>query len=216
MVPMNPFSFATLARTCVGVSTALRRSPRWLIAAIAGLVVAAELLHQRAGQSAIAPDEGSAVVVVLGYPTLRSGRPHPIQRWRVRLGVRTMRATGASHIIFSGGSPRNAHTEAETMARLAVAADVPDAAIIVETESVSTWQNVAYCEPLTRGFDHVILASDPLHAKRAHRYWIEQHPDDRERIYVSDARLPFEGAWSSVPTAAVEIIRSIRKRLGGG
>ncbi len=189
--------------------------PRLIVAGLlstAAVVAVAEVLHQRAGRSAVASGAGSTVVVVLGYPTRRNGRPHPIQRWRVRLGVRAMRATKATKIIFSGGSPANAFPEAETMADLARAAGVPETAIQTETESESTWQNVAYTAPLTDAFDRVVVASDPLHAKRARNYWIQQRPSDADRVFVSDSRRPFEGTWSSVPTAAIEIIRTLRGR----
>ncbi len=123
-----------------------------------------------------------------------------------------MRAASASHILFTGGAVANEFTEAETMASLARAAGVPPDAISVETESESTWQNIAYSAPLVDDFDRVILASDPLHAKRARDYWLEQRPDDRNRIFISSVRRPFENVWSSVPTAAVEILRTARRR----
>ncbi len=176
------------------------------------IIAAAEALHQRAARSAIPRSGGSAVVVVLGYPTHANGRPHPLQSWRVRLGIRTMRATSASHILFTGGATANTFVEAETMAALARAAGVPASAIMVEPAATSTWQNVAYSAPLVRAFDRVIVASDPLHAARARDYWIEQHPNDAKRIFISTARRPFESIWASVPTAAVEVLRAARQR----
>ncbi|MEZ5226911.1 MAG: hypothetical protein R2710_09595 [Acidimicrobiales bacterium] len=68
-------------------------------------IVAAELLHQRAARTAVAAGTGSTAVVVLGYPTRANGRPHPIQRWRVRLGIRTMRAAAAERIVFTAAPP---------------------------------------------------------------------------------------------------------------
>ncbi|MEZ5226912.1 MAG: YdcF family protein [Acidimicrobiales bacterium] len=98
------------------------------------------------------------------------------------------------------------------MAHLARRAGVPAAAIMIEPEATSTWQNVAYTAPLVASFDRVIIASDPMHAKRARNYWLEQEPGAAQRVFVSDARRPFESAWSSIPTAIVEIARSARHR----
>lgn len=125
-----------------------------------------------------------------------------------------MRACNAQRIVFSGGSPANDHNEAETMAGLARAAGVPTAAIEIETRSMSTWQNVVYSAPLVDGFGSVVLVSDPLHAKRAWRYWMQQRPEDRDRVFVTDARRPFERLHLAVPSAVVEVLRSIRERLG--
>ncbi len=188
---------------------------RWIVgvlALIAALITGAELLHRWAGRSAVFAQQGKTGVIVLGYPTRRNGRPHPIQRWRVRLGVRTMRALSAERLVFTGGAVANEFIEAETMAALATAAGVPAAAIALEREARSTWQNVAYTAPLVDDLDYVVITSDPLHARRARSYWIEQRPADAERVFVSDARRPFESTWSAVPTAAVEVVRSLRHR----
>ena len=83
----------------------------------------------------------------------------------------------------------------------------------METQGISTWQNGAYSAPLVEEVEYVIIAADPMHAKRARQYWLEQRPADVGRVFVSDARRPFESAWSSVPTAVVEVVRSIRQRL---
>lgn len=190
-----------------------RLLPGSVVGAIA-MVAVAELLQQLAGRAVPPLRRGSTAVIVLGYPTRSDGRPHPIQRWRVDLGVRVMRSTGANRIVLSGGSPANPYREAETMAGLARAAGVPDEVISTECRSNSTWQNVVYSAPLVEQYDEVILVSDPLHAKRAWRYWMEQHPQDRGRVFVTDERRPFESMISAVPTAMVELVRSARDRFG--
>lgn len=203
-----------VADRCPMLRSMLRRLLPGSVVMVIAMVAVAELLQQRAGRAVPPPRRGSTAVIVLGYPTRADGRPHPIQRWRVDLGVRVMRSTDAKRIVFSGGSPANTHREAETMAGLARVAGVPDDAISTECQSNSTWQNVVYSAPLVEQYDEVILVSDPLHAKRAWRYWMEQHPQDRGRVFVTDERRLFESMISAVPTAMVELVRSTRDRVG--
>ncbi len=91
-------------------------------------------------------------------------------------------------------------------------------AVILETNATSTWENVHGSAPLVEGADIVILVSDPLHARRAQRYWHQQHPGDTDRVFVTDGSPRFADWWMKIPTAAVSAVRwravAVKHRLG--
>ena len=70
------------------------RASTAVLGACGAVVGAVELVHWRAARRLAPPSEpaaGPPAVVVLGYPTRADGRSHPVQRWRVRIAVRTAR-----------------------------------------------------------------------------------------------------------------------------
>lgn len=163
-------------------------------------------------------------VVVLGYPARRNGGPHPIQRWRVDLAVDAVRRFGASTVVFTGGRTGGDRSEAEIMADLfnqqmtAVPMIEPGGGaetgldrltVLLEDRSVSTWENVFHTMPLVDGSTAVTLVSDPLHAARARRYWLNQQPEDDGRIFVFGGRGFFDHWWLKVPTAGHALIREL-------
>jgi hypothetical protein len=83
---------------------ALRRDAIWRSAVVGfvSLGVMAEVMHRRAASLRI-PESASTSVVVLGYPSLPGGRPHPVQKWRVALAKKTIDRHGADRVVLSGG-----------------------------------------------------------------------------------------------------------------
>ncbi len=175
-----------------------------VIVAVAG----AELLHWRASKSAPAMDaapSGSYGIVVLGFPSRRDGSLHPIQRWRTKIGVRSLSLVQSGVLVFTGGASRRGASEAETMAAYAAGMRVPARRIGLETRSRSTWENLRFALPMVETYDSIAIASDPMHAARARRYAMQQRPDLSARIVFADNYRFMERLWLKVPTAAYEL-----------
>jgi uncharacterized SAM-binding protein YcdF (DUF218 family) len=151
-------------------------------------------------------------VVVLGHPARRNGRPHPVQRARVRAGVTVFRAVHADRLVMCGGARKNATVEADVMVALARELGVDAAALVAERTSTTTWQNVREAAPLVRDCAAVHLVSQPLHAARARRYWLAQFPEDADRVFVTlgDVKTNW---WIAAPVAAYELGIRVRDRV---
>ena len=87
---------------------------------------------------------------------------------RVERGARLYRAGAAPLLLLSGGG-RGSEPEAEVMRRLALAAGVPEAALLLESGSRNTWENAQESAHLLRlrGLGRVVLVSDRAHLPRA-------------------------------------------------
>lgn len=74
----------------------------------------------------------------------------------------------APRLLLSGGGP-HALAEAEVMRRLAVAASVPEEALLLETASANTVENALECARLLAAAQPgaVLLVTDAAHALRA-------------------------------------------------
>jgi uncharacterized SAM-binding protein YcdF (DUF218 family) len=105
---------------------------------------------------------------VLGCRLRPDGAPSPALRRRVELAVRLYQDKVAPLLLLSGGGPRP-QSEAEVMRELALAAGVPDPAILVETRSQNTAENAFASARLLRqsGLRRVVLVSHRLHLPRA-------------------------------------------------
>ena len=190
----------------------LARFLAWACAAGAVGVAAAELSHRRAsrlppGADRLRRDQRRAVVV-LGYPSRKSGRPHAVQRWRTEIAVRSLRVPGDGDgvLVFSGGFTRgSAVSEAETMAAYARRLRVPDDQILLETRAESTWQNIELSLPMIDSYDTIVIASDPLHAARGRRYLGRQRPDLVGRLGFADDYRFGERWWLKTTIAAYEL-----------
>ena len=109
-------------------------------------------------------------IVVLGCQLFSGGRPSERLRRRVALGVALYREGTAPLILMSGGGA-GAITEAAVMRDLAREAGVPNAAVLLETESRNTFENAAYTARLLHGIGkrRIVLVSDRAHLPRASR-----------------------------------------------
>jgi uncharacterized SAM-binding protein YcdF (DUF218 family) len=87
---------------------------------------------------------------------------------RVARGASLYRAQVAPLLLLSGGG-RGPEPEASIMRRMALAAAVPEAALIVEPGSRNTWENACESARLlrSRGLSRVVLVSDRAHLPRA-------------------------------------------------
>lgn len=173
---------------------------RWVVAIGTGAVALGETAAWLATRSAPRSLRGArCAIVVLGFPSTRRGTVSAVQRWRVRIAVRTLAAVDDGWLIFTGGATLGAaESEAEVMARhaieqLGVAAD----RVHVEPTARSTWENVHRSLPIAErlGAEQISFASDSIHAWRARLYLRRQRPDLATRIVRADDHRWFEYWW---------------------
>lgn len=194
-----------------------RRRDSILRSAVVGFVslgVIAEVMHHRAASRRV-PRSAHTSLVVLGYPSLPGGRPHPVQRWRVELAKKTIDRHGAHRVVLSGGPTRRGRTEASVMAELAVSAGIDPAITVLESDAMNTWSNVEFSSVLVADSDVVILVSDPVHAAWARRYWLRQRPADANRVFVTQSA-GIGSWWIKIPTALDGFRRSAQSALRAG
>ncbi|WP_210744733.1 ElyC/SanA/YdcF family protein [Nocardia flavorosea] len=55
-------------------------------------------------------------------------------------------------------------------------------ALVLEEQSSSTWQNIAFAIPYLEGADRIKIVSLPVHAEKARRYLAQQRPDLAQRL----------------------------------
>lgn len=115
-------------------------------------------------------------LIVLGIPTWASGHISNEGRARADEALREFAAGRAANIIFSGGSAHNQFVEAHAMAAYAVAQGVPASAVVEETQSNNTVQNIFYSAQIMRqhGWHSAEVISSPSHTPRAAlilRHW---------------------------------------------
>jgi uncharacterized SAM-binding protein YcdF (DUF218 family) len=111
------------------------------------------------------------VIIVLGAAAY-DARPSPVFEERIRHGIDLYQRGLARHVIFTGGFGEGARfSESQVARRYALRHGVPARAILIETASRTTWQNLQQAAALmkARGFKRAIIVSDPLHMARALR-----------------------------------------------
>lgn len=96
--------------------------------------------------------------------------PSPVFEERIRHAVALYRAGRVRLLVMTGGiGDGDGLSEAEAARDWSIAHGVPPSAILVETQSRTTRENLAFVSPLLRENDveRVLLVSDPLHMRRA-------------------------------------------------
>lgn len=189
--------------------------------ALAGATVLwSEHVTWRASLDAVPPSgldprpRAGDVVLVLGFRSSGGGRVNLIQRWRVRIAVRSADPETAT-FVFSGGATRGATSEAALMARHAVdTLGVPERNVVLEEASSTTWENIAFSLPFLRDAGAIVVASNTFHARRARRYIALQAPELAGRVRRgSDYR--FGELLAVKPYLAIYEWRRSRLRPGG-
>ncbi|MGH8025387.1 MAG: YdcF family protein [Pseudoxanthomonas sp.] len=110
-------------------------------------------------------------IIVLGAAAY-DARPSPVFAERIRHGIDLYQRGLSKHLIFTGGFGRGARfSESQVAQRYALKHGVPPQAILIETQSRTTRQNLQQAAALmkARGFKRAIIVSDPLHMARALR-----------------------------------------------
>jgi len=97
-------------------------------------------------------------------------KPSPVFRERIRHAVELYQTGQVHWIVFTGGTPVPGYpSEAEVGREFALKAGVPMTAMLAETESRNTWQNLQNARRLAEpfGIHSYLLVSDPWHMYRA-------------------------------------------------
>jgi uncharacterized SAM-binding protein YcdF (DUF218 family) len=110
-------------------------------------------------------------ILVLGAAAY-DARPSPVFQERIRHALDLYRRGYADTLVFTGGYGYGARfSESQVARRYAMREGVPADAILIETLSRTTYENLreARALMLERGLHRVIVVSDPLHMSRALR-----------------------------------------------
>ncbi len=111
-------------------------------------------------------------IIVLGAAAY-DATPSPVFQARIEHGLHLYRRGYAGTLIFTGGYGGSAarFAESQVARRYAMRAGIPEHAIVIESKSQTTYQNLfeARALMLDHGLQRAIIVSDPLHMARALR-----------------------------------------------
>ena len=121
-------------------------------------------LGSRAG-GAVCGDPPADLLVVMGAAQY-DGEPSPAFARRLGRALELFDLGCAPQILVTGGKqPGDRFTEGEAGARYLAERGVPAAALLRETESRSSFENLSFSEPLLRG-KRLLIVTDDLHVYR--------------------------------------------------
>jgi len=140
----------------------------------------------------------SDAIIVLGAAAY-DARPSPVFEERIRHAIYLYQSGYAPRLIFTGGfgGAKARFAESEVAQGYALRQGVPASAILIETRSRTTRQNLLEAKQLMaeQGIEKVIIVSDPLHMARALRL---------------SRKLDIQARGSATPSSR---FRSLRTRL---
>lgn len=112
------------------------------------------------------------VAVVLGCPANPDGTPSLCLRCRIKAALAAYQRGQVRAAIFAGGAAHNRFIEAAVMAREAERLGMPREVIFLESESLTTWQNLRFTKRIMQehGFSTALLISTKDHLPRARRF----------------------------------------------
>jgi uncharacterized SAM-binding protein YcdF (DUF218 family) len=125
------------------------------------------------GRDEAAGDKVRADTIIVLGAAAYDARPSPVFEERIRHGIDLFKRERAPTLIFTGGFGGNGarFSESQVARRYALRNGVPDRAILIETVSRNTVENLGQAASLMRArkLDRAIIVSDPLHMSRALR-----------------------------------------------
>ncbi|XEA91444.1 YdcF family protein [Xanthomonas sp. DAR 80977] len=137
-------------------------------------------------------------IIVLGAAAY-DAKPSPVFEERIRHGLDLYQRGYAPTLIFTGGFGGNGarFAESQVARRYALRHDVPADAILIETVSRTTRQNLIQARQLMRshGLHRAIIVSDPLHMARALRLCRELQIDALASSTPSTRFRSFQTRW---------------------
>lgn len=105
--------------------------------------------------------------LVFGAAVYAQNQPGPAITRRVAAAATLYNNEQVQTLILSGGRGEGVrHSEAQVMRALAIELGVQPQDIILEDQSHSTWENIAYAKNLTSQCSSVVGVSDPYHLAR--------------------------------------------------
>jgi len=111
----------------------------------------------------------SDVIIVLGT-SIKDGEPSTVFKERINHGIYLYNKGVAEKILFTGGLGKGqSQTESEVAKTYALKNGIPNAAIITEEKSTSTYENFKESKHImdSLGLKTALIVSDPFHIKRA-------------------------------------------------
>ena len=150
-------------------------------------------------------------VVVLGYRN-RGEHANFVNRFRVRAGIRSLDPAAArSVLVLCGGAVGGPTPEATIMQRCARDVLGFRGDIVVDTDSRSTWQNIANAIPHIEHADTIKIVSNAPHAEMGRDILWRQRPDLAARV-VRGA----EHRFGEAPLLKIlGALRAVHSRLTG-
>ncbi|WP_422505752.1 YdcF family protein [Stenotrophomonas sp. GZD-301] len=137
-------------------------------------------------------------IIVLGAAAY-DAKPSPVFEERIRHGLDLYQKGYAPLLIFTGGYGGSGarFSESQVARRYALKQGVPDEAILIETASRTTRQNLIEARRLMqqRKLHRVIIVSDPLHMARALRLCKELDIDALASSTPSTRFRSFHTSW---------------------
>lgn len=145
----------------------LRRILVWTAIVLFFWCTALALMIDAVGRNV--PQGRADVAIVLGAAAYDS-RPSPVFAARIDHSIALYRAGRVQRLLFTGGYGAGARfAESQVARRYAIARGVPASAILIETRSRTTRQNLDEAAALMRRhrLDTAFIVSDPAHMMRA-------------------------------------------------
>ena len=137
-------------------------------------------------------------IIVLGAAAY-DAKPSPVFEQRIRHGIDLYQRGLAPTLIFTGGygGVGARFAESQVARRYALRQQVPDSAILIETQSRTTRENLLQARALMRQhqLQTAIVVSDPLHMARAMRLCRELGIDAVASSTPSTRFRTFRASW---------------------
>jgi uncharacterized SAM-binding protein YcdF (DUF218 family) len=138
---------------------------------------------------------------------------------RAEEAIKLYHAGWAPTILFSGAALDTAGpSNAAAMRRQALAAGVPESAIVIDETSTDTAQNASRAFILLQGSDRMVLVTSPYHQRRANIEFqqvfgqgveIVDRPTQSDHIWTKTWYLTANGWWLAVSETAKTFIVSL-------
>ncbi|HEU5187634.1 MAG TPA: YdcF family protein [Candidatus Saccharimonadales bacterium] len=135
---------------------------------------------------------------------------------RVTEAIRLYKAGWARQLVFSGAAlDKTGPSNAEAMRRQAVAAGVPQEAILIDVMAFDTAQNALNTSALLAGTDRVIVVTSAYHQRRAglefkrflgERVTVLNHPTPYDRLWPEYWWTNWDGWWLALTESAKTLI----------
>lgn len=116
------------------------------------------------------PEAKSDAAIVLGQKSYQGGKYNPCLVARVDAGVALYKKDLVPKLLFSGGTDKEDRAnEAETMKKIALEKNIPENAILLESKSTSTYENLLNSLPILEKnkFKKITIVTEPFHIYRA-------------------------------------------------
>ena len=137
-----------------------------LLVVAACFAVTYRVIDQRSAQADLRQAD---VILVLGSAVWPDQQPSPSLRARTERAIELYQEGYAPHLLLSGGLGRYPPEESEVMRRLAVAAGIPEEAMILDQQADSTRDSITTAKEIMdqQGWETALIVSDPFHIQRA-------------------------------------------------